>query len=141
MKKACNFIKKESLTQVFFGEFFKISNNSFFTEHLWMAVLKIEITLVLIQFSSIQVKPGFYLAMGSPNQLTWTKPASRPTLPNFTGSFKKSKKPSFHWVCWVCCQSNKTYRAGFTSLWVLEPSQLTIQVTWVQGTQLTQLTT
>ena len=70
MKKACNFIKKESLTQVFFGEFFKISNNSFFTEHLWMAVLKIEITLVLIQFSSIQVKPGFYLAMGSPNQLT-----------------------------------------------------------------------
>ena len=48
MKKACNFIRKQSLTQVFFGEFCKISNSNFFTEHLWTAVLKIEITLVLI---------------------------------------------------------------------------------------------
>ena len=32
--KACNFIKKESLAQVFFCEFFEISKNTFSTEHL-----------------------------------------------------------------------------------------------------------
>ena len=31
-----NFIKNEALTQVFFCEFCEISNNSFFTEHLWV---------------------------------------------------------------------------------------------------------
>ena len=40
MKKACNFIIKETLAQVFSGEFCKISNNIFFTEHLWMAGFK-----------------------------------------------------------------------------------------------------
>ena len=33
---ACNHIKKETLTQVFFCEFYEISKNSFFTEHLWV---------------------------------------------------------------------------------------------------------
>ena len=32
--EACNFIKKESLTQVFSFEFCEISKNTFFTEHL-----------------------------------------------------------------------------------------------------------
>ena len=32
---ACNFIKKETLEQVFSFEFSKISKNTFFTEHLW----------------------------------------------------------------------------------------------------------
>ena len=40
MKKAGNFIKKETLAQVFSGEFCKISNNTFFREHLWMTVFK-----------------------------------------------------------------------------------------------------
>ena len=31
----CNFIKKETLAQVFSCEFFKIYKNIFFTEHLW----------------------------------------------------------------------------------------------------------
>ena len=31
----CNFIKKETLAQVFSCEFFKIYKNTFFTEHLW----------------------------------------------------------------------------------------------------------
>ena len=31
----CNFIKKETLAQVFSCEFCKISKNTFFTEHLW----------------------------------------------------------------------------------------------------------
>ena len=32
---ACNFIKKESMAQVFSCEFCEISTNTFFTEHLW----------------------------------------------------------------------------------------------------------
>ena len=34
MALACNFIKKETLVQVFFCEFCGISKNTFFTEHL-----------------------------------------------------------------------------------------------------------
>ena len=34
MPEACNFIKKESLAQVFSCEFCEISKNTFFTEHL-----------------------------------------------------------------------------------------------------------
>ena len=35
--QACNFIKKEALTQVFFCEFCEISKIAFFTEHLrWL---------------------------------------------------------------------------------------------------------
>ena len=33
--KACNFIKKETLAQVFSCEFCEISKNTFFKEHLW----------------------------------------------------------------------------------------------------------
>ena len=36
LRKACNFIKKETLAQVFFCEFCEISRNNFFTEHLRM---------------------------------------------------------------------------------------------------------
>ena len=32
----CNFIKKETLAQVFSFEFWEISNNTFFTEHHWL---------------------------------------------------------------------------------------------------------
>ena len=32
--ETCNFIKKETLAQVFSYEFYEISNNTFFTEHL-----------------------------------------------------------------------------------------------------------
>ena len=36
--EACNFIKKETLAQVFSCEFCEISRNTFFTEHLWATV-------------------------------------------------------------------------------------------------------
>ena len=36
---ACNVIKKETLAQVFSCEFYKISKNTFFTEHLWWLLL------------------------------------------------------------------------------------------------------
>ena len=35
LHEACNFIKKETLAQVFSCEFCEISKNTFFTEHLW----------------------------------------------------------------------------------------------------------
>ena len=37
---ACNFIKKETLAQVFSCEFCVISKNTFFHEHLWWLPLK-----------------------------------------------------------------------------------------------------
>ena len=33
---ACNFIKKETLAQVFSCEFCEISKNTFFREHIWV---------------------------------------------------------------------------------------------------------
>ena len=33
--EACNFIKKETLAQMFSCEFCEISKNTYFTEHLW----------------------------------------------------------------------------------------------------------
>ena len=38
---ACNFIKKETLAQVFSCEFCKISKNTFYTEHLWVTASRI----------------------------------------------------------------------------------------------------
>ena len=40
MPEACNFIKKETLAQVFFYGFYEISKNTFFIEHLWGMLLK-----------------------------------------------------------------------------------------------------
>ena len=37
---ACNFIKKETLVQVFSYEFCEISRKHFFTEHVWTTVSK-----------------------------------------------------------------------------------------------------
>ena len=36
MPEACNFIKKDTLAQVFFCEFCAIFKNTFFTEYIWM---------------------------------------------------------------------------------------------------------
>ena len=35
LPEACNFIKKETLAQVFSCEFCEISKSTFFTDHLW----------------------------------------------------------------------------------------------------------
>ena len=53
--RPCNFIKKETLTQVFSCEFCEISKNTFFTEHLWTNASIISVT----QFSSVWTT--FYL--------------------------------------------------------------------------------
>ena len=41
--EACNFIKKETLAQVFPCEFYEISKNTFFIEHLWTTASVIRI--------------------------------------------------------------------------------------------------
>ena len=43
MPEACNFIKKETLAQVFSCEFYEISKNTFLAEHLWTTVFVIRI--------------------------------------------------------------------------------------------------
>ena len=50
---ACNFIKKETLGQVFSCEFCEISRNIFFTEHLWWLLLQRSIPPPLIILSKL----------------------------------------------------------------------------------------
>ena len=42
--ETCNFIKKETLAQVFSCEFCEISKNTFFIEHFWTTASKLMIT-------------------------------------------------------------------------------------------------
>ena len=39
--EACNFVKKETLAQVFYCEFCEDFRKTFFTEHLWMTASEI----------------------------------------------------------------------------------------------------
>ena len=48
--EACNFIKKETLAQVFSCEFCEISKNIFFTEHLWTTATAYFPLFVLVNF-------------------------------------------------------------------------------------------
>ena len=47
-KHLCNFIKKETLVQVFSCEFWEIAKNTFFTEHLWWLLYFISLILLLL---------------------------------------------------------------------------------------------
>ena len=40
--EACNYIKKETLAQVFCCEFCEISKNTFFVEHLWTTAFAVK---------------------------------------------------------------------------------------------------
>ena len=58
--KACSFIQKETLAQVFFCEFYKISKNTFFTEHLWTTAsgqkrITIEIRIIPIRGKQVWI--------------------------------------------------------------------------------------
>ena len=48
---ACNFIKKETLAQVFSREFCEISQSTFFTEHLWTTACELGAELHLLTSS------------------------------------------------------------------------------------------
>ena len=53
--KACNFIKKEALAQVFSSEFFEIFKKIFFTEHPWAAASAVPIIVCSFMETFIDV--------------------------------------------------------------------------------------
>ena len=53
--EACNLIEKESLTQMFSCEFWKISRNTFFTEHLWTTASESIKTFTYLYYLARQV--------------------------------------------------------------------------------------
>ena len=55
--RACNFIKKETLAQVFSGEVCKIYKNIFFTEHLWTTASEIESLTFTTGYSQLINQP------------------------------------------------------------------------------------
>ena len=55
MPHACNFIKKETRAQVFSCNFFEISKNTFFTEHLWTTASVGFLVYYLLIFVAVQV--------------------------------------------------------------------------------------
>ena len=54
--QACNFIKKETLAEVFSCEFCEISKKTFFTEHLWVAASN---SLILLHISRKAARKRF----------------------------------------------------------------------------------
>ena len=61
--KACNFIKKETLAQVFSCEFCETSKNIFFTEHLWATASVF--SLVLFIFSQLIHSQSHFMCIQS----------------------------------------------------------------------------
>ena len=59
--QACNFIKKEILAQLFSCEFYEISKNIFFTEHLWTTALEYVIIANFEQTYFQYLKTDFYV--------------------------------------------------------------------------------
>ena len=62
MPQACNFIKKESLAQVFSCEFFEIFKSTFFTEHLRATAsgyLRISFRCFPVNFLKFLITPSF----------------------------------------------------------------------------------
>ena len=56
MPEACNFIKKETLPQVFSFEFCKTSKNTFFTEHVWATASIFDKVAVLSEPAALSKK-------------------------------------------------------------------------------------
>ena len=50
------FIKKETLAQVFSCEFYEISKNTFFIEHLWWLLLRINSLKILYSLFSLYAR-------------------------------------------------------------------------------------
>ena len=63
--QACNFIKRETLAQVFSCEFCKISKNTFFTEHLWWLLLLLDHALAITFIVSEGFLTSFNFSRGS----------------------------------------------------------------------------
>ena len=59
--KACNFIKKDTLAQVFSCEFWEPLRNSFFTEHLWWLLLNLMCDNTILAFIDWLIDLFIYL--------------------------------------------------------------------------------
>ena len=57
---ACNFIKKDTLTQLFSCEFFEISKSTFFTEHQWGTVFVCDLSLFKNSFFICYVSTNIF---------------------------------------------------------------------------------
>ena len=64
---SCNFIKKETLTQVFSCEFCEISKNNFFPEHVWETASDSDVINLLLIIQSI-----FQLLIQSVSRWGWS---------------------------------------------------------------------
>ena len=62
--EACNFIQKETLAQVFSCEFYEISKNTFFIEHLWTTA-----SVIRIKANFPFVTPSLILVKSEPHRL------------------------------------------------------------------------
>ena len=62
--EACNFIKKETLALVLSCEFYEISKNTLFTEHLWTTA-----SVIRIKANFPFVTPSLVLVKSEPHRL------------------------------------------------------------------------
>ena len=85
--RACNFVEKETLAQVFSCELCEISKNTFFTEHVWATASDI------FQNGSIQdVWQGLILRLWNRSLKTWLRKFNQFKSPTEKHSFKISKE-------------------------------------------------
>ena len=61
--QSLNFIKKETLAQVFSYEFSEISKNTFFTEHLWTTASNVGIHFHFHLCTRAQLYTSFFIAL------------------------------------------------------------------------------
>ena len=62
LQAACNFIKKETLAQVFSREFYKISKNTFFIKHLsWLVLYSFTLVLYVNSFKTLEALKKRYV--------------------------------------------------------------------------------
>ena len=96
--QACNFVKKETLAQVFSCEFCEISKNTFFTEHLrWLLLI------ILCMIFGHQMK--FNVSCLKSNRLIWNTKLFQ-SWPNFrlkvlTSSFIKGITSFFSCILFI----------------------------------------
>ena len=98
---ACNFIKKETLAQVFSCEFRQTSMNTFFIEHLWWLLL-----LLLLQkyacVNFIQISINFKFSFKAA-LLLWCSRLN--LIPSITSSEHVKNTSNFHFakitLCWL----------------------------------------
>ena len=92
--KVFNFIKKETLTQVLFCEFFEIFKNASFTEHFWTTASGFSSELVSKNFSVIKVLEQLQSRVQNPCKKTKMEYFYKHSLRFFAPDFFSQKASS-----------------------------------------------